>query len=427
MSRVAAILGFLLAIAAAAAAALIIFPAPSKTLALAAIVAGERSVLIIAAAILGAVLALIGSRPGTRALSMLSVLLGLTAIGIALIPPAQALRLAGERRIELDFGRYLGARLDTEGPIKAEKTVPYASVDGRELGMDVYVPRRSGAAGTASAAVLVIHGGGWSSGDKGDASRFSRWLSERGYAVFDLDYRTKPQPNWKTATGDVKCAIGWLKQHASTADWNVDPKRITLLGRSAGGHLALLAAYTPGDPKLPPSCEAADTTVESVVDYYGPTELTWDYAHPSRPAVYDSRAKEEGFVGGTPTSHADLYRLLSPALRVTPAAPRTLLIHGGRDQFVAKENADLMAEKLQAASVRYDVLLIPYAQHSFDFMFGGFSEQIVEAVLLKFLEGRPTGSASAPPEEPPPPPDVPGSLPEQGPRPLDEGAGKDSK
>ena len=397
MSRLAAILGFLVAIAAAAAAALIIFPAPSKTLALASIVAGERSVIIIGAGIVGAVLALIGSRPGTRALSMLSVLVGLTAIGVALIPPAQALRLAGERRIDLDFGRYLRAGLDTEGPIKAEKTVTYATVDGRELGLDVYAPKRIGDA--ASPAILVIHGGGWSAGDKGDASKFSHWLAEHGYAVFDLDYRTKPQPNWKSATGDVKCAIGWLKQHATTPDWKVDPKRITLLGRSAGGHLALLAAYTPGDPKLPPSCEAPDTSVESVVDYYGPTELTWDYAHPSNPAVYDSRAKEEGFVGGTPTSQADLYRLLSHALRVTESAPRTLLIHGGRDQFVAKENSEMMGDKLHAAGVRYDVLLIPYAQHGFDFMFGGFSEQLVEVVLVKFLEDRPKTKAATPPAD----------------------------
>ncbi|HEX2660052.1 MAG TPA: alpha/beta hydrolase [Polyangia bacterium] len=422
MSRLAAILGFLVAIAAAAAAALIIFPAPSKTLALAAIVAGERSVLIIGAGIVGAVLALIGSRPGTRALSMLSVLLGLTAIGVALIPPAQALRLAGERRIDLDFSRYLSASVDTEGPIKAEKTVTYATVDGHELGLDVYPPKRAGDPGAGAPAIIVIHGGGWSSGDKGDASKFSHWLAQQGYAVFDIDYRTKPQPNWKSATGDVKCAIGWVKQHATSPEWKVDPKRITLLGRSAGGHLALLAAYTPGDPKLPPSCDAPDTSVESVIDYYGPTELAWDYAHPSNPSVYDSRAKEEGFVGGTPTSQADLYRLLSPALRVTESAPRTLLIHGGRDQFVTKDNSELMGDKLHAAGVRYDMLLIPYAQHAFDFMFGGLSEQIVEKVLLKFLEDRPKTAAATAPAEATPDAD---SLPEKRARPLDEGAGKD--
>lgn len=436
MYRVLAVLGFLLAVATAAAAALIVLPAPTKALALASIVAGEKSIVIIAAGIVAAVLALLGSRRGTRALSALSVLLGLTAIVLGLIPPAQALRLAGERRLDLDFGRYLRARVDTEGPVKAEKTMAYATVDGRELRMDVYTPRPP-AAGTASPAIVVVHGGGWSSGDKGDASLFSGWLAEHGYAVFDIEYRTTPQPNWKSATGDVKCAVGWLKQHASTPDWRIDPKRITLLGRSAGGHLALLAAYTPGDPKLPPSCDVPDTTVESVVDYYGPTDLTWGFAHPSKPAVYDSRAKEEGFVGGTPDSARDLYRALSPTLRVTENAPRTLLIHGGRDQFVSKENTEQMADRLHQATVRYETLIIPYAQHGFDFVFGGFSEQIVEVVLMKFLEDRPKAATVVPLDAAPTGESsnaaagakatVGGSLPENGAGPVDKGTGKDTE
>lgn len=383
MSRVALILGLLVALAAAAAAALIVLPAPTKTLALAAIVAGERSVFIIGAGVLASVLALMGSRPGGRLVATLVVLISLAAIVVGLIPPAQALRLASERRVDLSFSRYLHARVDTEGPQPAAKTVTYATVDGRALGLDVYAPPTPST--TPGRAVLVIHGGGWSGGDKGDASHFSQWLADRGFTVFDVEYRTAPQPNWKTATGDVKCAIGWVKQHASTPDWNIDPKHVTLLGRSAGGHLALLAAYTPTEARLPPSCAAPDTTVESVVALYPPTDLTWGYAHPGNPSVYDSQAKLVGFVGGPPQSTADLYSLLSPTTRVTADAPRTLLIHGGRDQFVGKQHLEMMADKLQAASVRYDTLLIPYAQHCFDFVFGGFSGQIMEGVLLRFI------------------------------------------
>jgi hypothetical protein len=68
------------------------------------------------------------------------------------------------------------------------------------------------------------------------------------------------------------------------------------------------------------------------------------------------------------------------------------------------------------------MLLIPYAQHAFDFMFGGLSEQIVEKVLLKFLEDRPKTAAATAPAEATPDAD---SLPEKRARPLDEGAGKD--
>jgi acetyl esterase/lipase len=387
MSRAALVLtlvlAILLAVAAAAAAALIIVPAPTKPFALAAIVMGEKGVFIAIAAVVAIVLAVAAMGPGRRLLPTLVILLSLAAIGVGLTPPAQALRLAGEHRVDLDFGRYLSAPIDTEGPVRAEKTVTYAHVDGRELGIDVYVPPRP--LGEPTRAVLVLHPGGWSAGARGDASLFSRWLARQGLTVFDVEYRIAPHPNWRTATGDVKCAIGWVKQHASTPDWRIDPGAITLLGRSAGGHLALLAAYTPGDPRLPPSCDAPDTTVESVVSYYAPTDLAWGYAHPSSPRVYDSSSRLRGFVGGPPEATGDLYQLLSPTSRVTPQSPRTLLIHGARDQFIGRQNVDFLVDKLQAAGVRVDTLIIPYGQHAFDFVFGGFSEQIAEAVVLRFI------------------------------------------
>jgi acetyl esterase/lipase len=397
LSRLVSIAGLLVAVAAAAAAALIVVPAPSMNLALVSIAVGEKSYLVVAAGVLAAVLALVGSRPGLRGLATLTVLLSLAAIVMGLGPAAQALRLAGERRVDLDFGRYLRSRIDSTGPVKVEKTVPYATVDGRTLELDVYAPgHRSGG---PAPVVLVVHGGGWSTGTKGEASLFSRRVADQGYAVFDIDYRMAPQPNWKAAVGDVKCAIGWVKEHAAAPEWNLDPRRITLLGRSAGAHLALIAAYTPGDPALPASCDAPDTTVESVVDLYGPTDLAWGYAHPLNPRVYDSRAREIGFIGGPPETHAALYRQLSPTERVTPGSPRTLLIHGGRDQIVAKQNSDLLGDKLHDAGVRYETLFIPYARHGFDFVFGGLSEQIVETVLLRFLDDRPKPALPTPPSD----------------------------
>lgn len=68
--------------------------------------------------------------------------------------------------------------------------------------------------------------------------------------VFDIDYRlaTPTSPSWQQATGDVKCAVGWVNDHA--ARFGVDPERIGLLGSSAGGHLALLAAYSTSEPAL---------------------------------------------------------------------------------------------------------------------------------------------------------------------------------
>ncbi len=168
----------------------------------------------------------------------------------------------------------------------------------------------------------------------------------------------------------------------------------------------LLAAYTAGDDRLPPSCPAADTSVAAVAAYYAPPDLTWGYAHPARTAVYDSSDRLRRFVGGTPQTNGDLYRLLSPTERVTPRSPRTLLVHGGRDQFIGRQHVDMLVERLRAAQVPHQTLIIPYAQHGFDFVFGGLSGQLAEAVLLRFLDARtatvPANGPGEPPNDPAP-------------------------
>ncbi|HEY2571101.1 MAG TPA: hypothetical protein VGI27_06490, partial [Solirubrobacteraceae bacterium] len=78
---------------------------------------------------------------------------------------------------------------------------------------------------------------------------------------------------------------------------------------------------------------------------------------------------------------------MSPTERVTATAPRTLLAQGGRDQFVAPEQMDRLAARLAALGVPHETLLIPYAQHAFDFVPGSFSSQILEATLQAFLRG----------------------------------------
>lgn len=385
VAAVAKFVALVIAGAAALAAALIVLPAPSHGLALAAIAASEKSALIAAAALIALPPAFFGFTRGRRAPSAVAVVLAVAAIGMAILPLAQAHRLAKARGVPLDIRRYLQGPFDSQGPGHPDRTVNHATVNGTALALDVYLPRQRPA--RPGRAVLVIHGGFWAAGQKGEAPLQSRHLAELGYTVFDVQYRISPQPNWQTATGDVKCAIGWIKQHADTPEWNVDPKKVTLLGRSAGGHLALMAAYAPADPELPASCDAGDTSVEAVIALYAPTDLQWGYANPSNRLVADSRAKLRAFLGGTPDEARDRYRALSPLERVTPASPRTLLAHGGRDQFVNHGHMGLLAARLRSVGVPCETLFIPYAQHAFDFAVGGFSDQILQAAVLKFLAG----------------------------------------
>jgi acetyl esterase/lipase len=378
----------LLAAARAAAAALIVAPAPSMAFALGAIAASEKSAWIALAAALALPLAVGDLLWGHRAglISTLAALLAAGALAVALIPVVQATRLGRARGVKIDWARALRAPLDTAGPGRPNLTVPYTTgPEGRTLSLDVYLPPApSVAPSRPSRPILVVHGGFWSAGQRGEAPLASRRLADLGFTVFDVEYRLAPQPNWQTALGDVKCAIGWVKQHATTPDWNVDPAKLALLGRSAGGHLVLMAAYAPGDPALPASCPAGDTSVDAVIALYAPTDLIWGYEHPSNPRAADSRARTRNFLGGAPDTEAARYRALSPVERVTPGAPRTLLAHGGRDQLLDHAHLDLLAAKLAAAGVPHETLFIPWAQHAFDFG-GGPSNQLLEPTLLRFL------------------------------------------
>jgi acetyl esterase/lipase len=92
------------------------------------------------------------------------------------------------------------------------------------------------------------------------------------------------------------------------------------------------------------------------------------------------------FLGDAPEREPDRYRAISPTERATAAAPRTLLVQGGRDQFVPADQVERLATRLQALGVAHDTLFIPYAQHAFDFIPGSFSSQILDATIRQFLD-----------------------------------------
>jgi acetyl esterase/lipase len=262
--------------------------------------------------------------------------------------------------------------------------VTYARPGGEELKADVWRPSGGGSAGEADAAkghpaVIVVHGGGWRSGERGDFPRWNAWLASKGYVVFDIDYRLSPPPSWRDAPADVRCAVGWVKENA--ARYGVDPERVALMGRSAGGHLALLTAYTQGSAPTP-GCDARnlhDTGVAAAVAFYPPTDL-------ARLSSLGYLGGMDRFIGGTRDAVPERYRLLSPVLRVDPRAPPTFLAHGGDDQIVPPGQSELLADRLREAGVPHRLVELPWANHTFDFLWGGWGSQITRSTLKEFLE-----------------------------------------
>lgn len=365
----------------------ILLPVPTLALWIFAVLVSEFSLLLAAFALVGLCLAALIHRAGARRVGLVSVVLAGATLVISLVPVAQAWRTAGEKDVALSFSEYFAGLSVTSDRSPAETRV-YARPEGGELRLDVWTPQ---GAGQNRPAVVMVHGGAWEMGARSESPRWNTWLNERGYVVFDIDYRLMPPPRWQDAPGDVKCAVGWVKQNAGR--YGVDPDRVALMGSSAGAHLALLAAYTANGPDLPPSCPVPDTDVSAVVAVSPPTDLDRLYEDQLPPWYPDVGGLDTGgretlrrFTGGAPDGVPVRYQVASPINHVDRSVPPTFLVHGGRDQIVPPVESENLAEELRAADVSYRLLELPYARHYFEISWGGWGSQITRPALHRFLE-----------------------------------------
>jgi len=234
--------------------------------------------------------------------------------------------------------------------------------------------------------VVVVHGGSWRHGDKGELPRFSRRVAAAGYTVIDVRYALAPAAPFPRGVADVKCLIGRARE--SAVRLGIDPARGALLGRSAGGQIALVAAYSAGDSRIPPSCAIDDAPVRAVAALYAPSDLLWGHANPMVPDVIRGTESIELYLGGPPAQRMEAYRLAAAATWADRPLPATLLVHGGGDQLVSPVHSRRLAEALAKNGRDVDFLEVPMGEHGMDARPGGTGEQIARQALLAFLGQR---------------------------------------
>jgi acetyl esterase/lipase len=242
--------------------------------------------------------------------------------------------------------------------------------------------------------LIYAHGSGWRVGDKDMLTRaFFRRLVAQGHLVLDIAYSLWPSASLPSMVVEVNQAILWLKENGPA--YGVRPDRVVLMGGSAGAHLVLMAAYTPGHPAFRPAGAAGDTSVRGVVAFYPPVDLLameegGSVSPPSSPglldrigqamlkrlfAMQDEGGHEKQFdnffaemVGGTAAEIPDTYRLLSPIYHVGAHCPPTLLLQGSDDVFGLAPAVRRLHECLQAAGVPSALLEFPHTEHGFDLL-----------------------------------------------------------
>jgi acetyl esterase/lipase len=374
----------LLAGFALAAVLLIVIPPFSIGMWQLGLLASEFSLVVALTAAVAALLTVPLYRRGAHKFAFITGVISLVSLCGALIPPFSAWRTASHQHVHLSISEYFAGLSTSTG--RTPSIERYGSADGKGLYADIWRPRTP-AAGRRPA-VIMVHGGATSDVPRSSTPRWDTWLNERGYVVFDIDYRFFPPAQWWLPPGDVKCALGWV--HRNAARFGVDEDHIALMGQSAGGYLSLLVAYTAGNPAVPPTCAVPTTPVRAVVALYSPAD--WSYSYRQGPSwrvsptfVSDAHQELRRMLGGTPDARARDYRMASPINHVRRDSPPTLLVQGGRDALQPAGDTLRLDRRLGEVGAVHRLVEIPYADHFFDISWGGFGSQITRPAVADFL------------------------------------------
>ena len=328
--------------------------------------------------------------PGWRSSTAgkIAAIVSVIAIVVALTPVLRAIPVASKlpKRITAAFGSTQPLSLPGANPMMKPlsaarlfsrprspevgiSAMAFADRDGRLLELDLY--RRKDA--TAPLPIVVtIYGGSWRGGAKGDIPQLNYYLAARGYGVAAISYRFAPAHPFPAQTDDVNAAIDYLKSNA--ARLRLDSSRMVLIGRSAGGQLALQSAYRKNDP-----------VIKGAVSLYGPTDQKWGWDHPTNQRVYKSFITLSDFMHGDPVTAPDAYRESSPLNFVNAQTVPTLMIHGGMDPLVSVKQSQRLDSALAVARRPHLLVEMPWATHGCDYVSVGPCWQESTYAIERFL------------------------------------------
>ncbi|MBA3342777.1 MAG: alpha/beta hydrolase [Gemmatimonadaceae bacterium] len=363
---------------------LAVFSAPTYNLWQASIAVTELGFVL-------ALLALVVLLPGWHRslIGRAAAMLALAAVVLAVSPIVRAYGVARDlpARLTTAFGAATPHSLDGAPALERPFTLggmlrgaptpavvttraeQYTSRAGKPLELDLYA--KAGAV-AATPLIVMIHGGSWRGGDRSDLAPLNSYLAARGYVVAAISYRFAPHNPHPAATDDVNSAIEYLK--ANGPRFGLDRTRIALIGRSAGGQLALLSAYTKNDP-----------AIRGVVGLYPPSDQVFGYENPSNPRVINSTLILEDYLQGNPKTAPAAYASSSPINFVGPATVPTLLIHGRKDELVFARQSARLTARLASAGRPHLYLELPWATHGCDYFFNGPCGQLSTYAIERFL------------------------------------------
>ncbi len=231
-----------------------------------------------------------------------------------------------------------------------QTSLNYTTRDGYALCGDLYLPERSG----KKAAILIVHGGGWSGRSREDMRFYSEQVASQGFVVFNISYRLAPQHIFPGSVLDVRDAYYWLLQKSHELD--LDPSKIAGFGYSAGAHLlALNAAWASKEKK-----EFEDVRFNTLVLGGG----VYDFlVYPYSPYIsrYTSFYRDENI---------ELYQEASPLHQLGHSLPHFFLYHSERDELVEWDQMKRFSRQILKSGGSVETYTVSNLNHAHTFVFG---------------------------------------------------------
>lgn len=324
----------------------------------------------------------------TRALIVVASIAMLAAAGVMV----HLLYVAGSNGVRINLFKTLSLRTYSENAWPDESRI-YARPQGEPLWLDIYrpkpaMPRRP------SPVLIVVHGGGFVGGSRRTGAANMRGYARSGWTVISIDYRlARPgRPTWDLALGDVRCALAWTAAHAAAL--GIDLDRLTLSGASAGGSLAIAAAYTAdGAPQT--ACGAHVPRVAAVVakaplvDPIG----SWNHAGELRNL---QRSCLTRYLGGTPEEYPERYAAIDLRRHLRAGDPPTLILAGADDPILPAAGVEDLARRAAQTGSPVRLIQFPYSGHDFNTAFHGIANQSVRQIVEHFMVDHGVGPVGPP-------------------------------
>jgi pectinesterase len=244
-------------------------------------------------------------------------------------------------KIKEEFPESKIVRSELPVGVMAEKDIVYVTLPDtpygkRDLHLDLFSPAKKG----TYPALLLIHGGGWRSGNKSMQIPLAQQIALHGYVTASIEYRLSPEALYPAAVYDIKAAIRFLRANAKK--YQINPDKIAISGSSAGGQLAALIGTTSevkkfdrieGNNDISTKIQAI-IDMDGILDFTDPNESAKDTDPTKRSAGaywFGATFKEapEKWIEASPLTYVG--KDTPPILFINSALPR---FHAGRDSVI---------------------------------------------------------------------------------------------